>query len=125
MRTVNSWSHNLPSLVKGRTRCVLYIHPADAETQRIRSGDRVKLVSRVGEVEVPVELTEAVMPGVISLPHGYGHCVPGIQLPVAALHAGASFNDLTDPAEIDPISGTAVFSGVSVRLERCERDRGS
>ena len=69
-----------------------------------------------------MELTDAVMPGVVSLPHGYGHCVPGIQLPVAALHAGVSMNDLTDPAEIDPLSGTAVLSGIPVRVERCERD---
>ena len=122
MRTVNSWSHNLPSLVKGRVRCVLYIHPTDAEARQIHNGDRVKLTSRVGAVEVPAELTDAVMPGVVSLPHGYGHGVPGIQLKVAAEHAGASMNDLTDPAEIDPLSGTAVLSGVPVRVERCEKE---
>ncbi len=122
MRTVNSWSHNLPSLVKGRVRCVLYIHPTDAEARQIHNGDRVKLTSRVGAVEVPVELTDAVMPGVVSLPHGYGHGVPGIQLKVAAEHAGTSMNDLTDPAEIDPLSGTAVLSGVPVAVERCEKE---
>jgi anaerobic selenocysteine-containing dehydrogenase len=119
MRTVNSWSHNLPSLVKGRMRCVLEIHPADAEAQGIQTGDRVRLTSRVGSVEVAAELTDAVMPGVVSLPHGYGHSAPGIQLAVAAQHAGVSVNDLTDPAEIEPLSGTAVLSGVPVRVERC------
>ena len=119
MRTVNSWSHNLPSLVKGRMRCVLQIHPSDAEAHCIRSGDRVRVTSRVGVVEVPAELTDAVMQGVVSLPHGYGHRAPGIRLKVAAEHAGASINDLTDPDEIDPLSGTAVLSGVPVRVERC------
>lgn len=119
MRSVNSWSHNLPSLVKGRMRCVLHIHPADAEVHRIQPGDRVRVRSRVGAVEVPVELTDAMMRGVVSLPHGYGHGAPGIQLRVAAEHAGASINDLTDPAEVDPLSGTAVLSGIPVRVERC------
>jgi anaerobic selenocysteine-containing dehydrogenase len=122
MRTVNSWSHNLPSLVKGRMRCVLLIHPTDANAHRIRSGDRVRVCSRVGSVEVPAEVTDAVMSGVVSLPHGYGHGVSGIRLEVAAKHAGASINDLTDPAEIDPLSGTAILSGVPVRVERCEGD---
>jgi len=122
MRSVNSWCHNLPSLVKGRMRCVLHIHPADAELQQIRTGDRVRVVSRVGAVEVPAELTDAMMRGVVSLPHGYGHGAPGIQLKVAAKHAGVSINDLTDPAEIDPLSGTAVLSGIPVRVERCEED---
>ncbi len=119
MRTVNSWSHNLPSLVKGRMRCVLQIHPSDAEAHCIRSGDRVRVTSRVGAVEIPAEVTDAVMRGVVSLPHGYGHRAPGIRLKVAAEHAGASINDLTDPDEIDPLSGTAVLSGVPVRVERC------
>jgi anaerobic selenocysteine-containing dehydrogenase len=119
MRSVNSWSHNLPSLVTGRMRCVLHIHPTDAEAHRIRSGDRVRVTSRVGAVEVPAEVTDDVMRGVVSLPHGYGHGAPGIRLKVAAEHAGASINDLTDPAELDPLSGTAVLSGVPVRVERC------
>ena len=80
MRTVNSWSHNLPSLVKGRMRCVLYIHPTDAEGHQIRNGDRVKVTSRVGAVEVPAKVTDAIMQGVVSLPHGYGHRGDGIAL---------------------------------------------
>jgi anaerobic selenocysteine-containing dehydrogenase len=119
MRSVNSWSHNLPSLVTGRPRCVLEIHPEDARALGIQSGERVRVKSRVGAVEVPVELTDAVMRGVVSLPHGYGHGVPGTRLKVAAKHAGASMNELTDPAEIDSLSGTAVLSGIPVQLERC------
>jgi anaerobic selenocysteine-containing dehydrogenase len=120
-RTVNSWSHNLPSLVTGPMRCVLYIHPADAEARGIGSGDWVRVSSRVGAVEVPVRITDSVMPGVVVLPHGYGHHGDGIRLSVAAEHAGASFNDLTDPAEIDPLSGNSVLNGVPVRVEPCPR----
>ncbi len=120
MRTVNSWSHNLPSLVSGRPRCVLLLHPADAAARGIAGGDRVRITSRVGAVESPVEITDAVMPGVVSLPHGYGHQGEGIRLGVAARHAGVSINDLTDPAAIDPLSGNAVLNGVPVRVERCE-----
>jgi anaerobic selenocysteine-containing dehydrogenase len=116
-RTVNSWSHNLPTLVKGPDRCVLQIHPGDAAARGIESGDRVTVTSRVGAVDVPARVTDAIMPGVVSLPHGYGHRGDGIALGVAAEHAGASINDLTDPAEIDPLSGNAVLSGVSVRVE--------
>lgn len=119
MRTVNSWSHNLPSLVRGRMRCVLYIHPADADIRGVEPGDRVRVTSRVGAVEVAVEITDSVMPGVVVLPHGYGHRGDGIELKIAAEHAGASMNDLTDPAEIDPLSGNAVLNGVPVRVERC------
>jgi anaerobic selenocysteine-containing dehydrogenase len=117
-RTVNSWSHNLPSLVTGPTRCVLYIHPADAEARGIGSSDRVRVTSRVGAIEVPVRLTDGVMPGVVVLPHGYGHRGDGIQMQVAAAHAGVSMNDLTDPAEIDPLSGNAVLNGVPVCVQR-------
>ena len=119
LRTVNSWAHNLPSLVAGRTRCLLYMHPADAAARRIASGDRLRVTSRVGAVEVAVELTADVMPGVVCLPHGYGHKGDGLRLTVAAQHAGVSMNDLTDPAAIDPLSGNAVLSGTPVRLERC------
>jgi len=120
-RTVNSWSHNLPSLVEGPLRCVLYVHPADAAARGIKAGDWVRVTSRVGAVEVPVEVSDRVMRGVVVLPHGYGHSVKGIRLQVAAQHAGASINDLTDPGEIDPLSGTAVLNGVPVNVERCSQ----
>ena len=122
VRTVNSWSHNLPSLVSGPERCVLHVNPADAAPRRIEDGSRVVVTSRVGAVEVPVRLTISMMPGVVSLPHGYGHRAEGSQMRVAAEHAGASINDLTDPAEIDPLSGNAVLSGVPVRLARAGED---
>ena len=120
-RTVNSWSHNLPSLVTGPQRCELGMHPADAAARGISPGDWVRVTSRVGAVEVPVRLTDRVMPGVVVLPHGYGHRGEGIRLAVAAEHAGASINDLTDPAEIDPLSGNSVLNGVPVHVEPCPR----
>jgi anaerobic selenocysteine-containing dehydrogenase len=118
-RTVNSWSHNLPSLVRGRQRCVLHLHPDDARLRHVADGDRVRVTSRVGAVELPVELTDDVMPGVVCLPHGYGHHRDGMGLRVAEQHAGVSANDLTDPAEIDPLSGNAVLNGVPVDVEPC------
>jgi anaerobic selenocysteine-containing dehydrogenase len=120
-RTVNSWSHNLPHLMSGPDRCVLHMHPADAESRAIGPDDWVRISSRVGAVEVPVRLTDSVAAGVVALPHGYGHRGEGIQLRVAAQHAGASINDLTDPATIDPLSGNAVLSGIPVSVERCAR----
>jgi anaerobic selenocysteine-containing dehydrogenase len=97
------------------------MHPADAESHAIGPNDWVRISSRVGAVEVPVRLTDSVVVGVVALPHGYGHRGEGIQLRVAAQHAGASINDLTDPATIDPLSGNAVLSGIPVSVERCAR----
>ncbi len=118
-RTVNSWSHNLPSLVTGPSRCALYMHPADAAGRGVMPEDWVRVSSRVGTVEVPVHLTDTVMRGVVALPHGYGHGGNGVRLAVAGQHAGASINDLTDPAEIEPLSGNSVLSGVPVQVEPC------
>ncbi|MCP4004584.1 MAG: molybdopterin-dependent oxidoreductase [bacterium] len=115
-RSVNSWSHNLPSLVKGRMRCVLYIHPADAQERGIANGSDVSVSSRIGRIEVPAEITEAVMPGVVSLPHGYGHGREGTAMKIAADHPGASMNDLTDPERVDALSGNAVLSGIPVSV---------
>jgi len=123
-RSVNSWSHNLPSLVSGRDRCLLEIHPDDAAARGIEDGAPVRVKSRVGSVQVPAHVSDALMPGVVSLPHGYGHRGEGIALGVAAERAGASANDLTDPAEIDPLSGNAVLNGVPVSVEPADPSRG-
>ncbi len=119
-RTLNSWSHNLPRLVTGPKRCILHMHPHDAAARGIADGASVSVTSRVGRIEVPVRLGEDIMPGVVSLPHGYGHTGEGLGLSVAVRHAGASLNDLTDPGEIDPLSGNAVLSGVPVSVEQSE-----
>jgi anaerobic selenocysteine-containing dehydrogenase len=116
LRSNNSWMHNLPKLVSGKPACTLLMHPEDASSLALRPGDRVRVRSRVGEIEVPLELSEEIMPGVVSLPHGFGHDREGTQMKVAREHAGVSINDLTDPAEIDELSGVAAFSGVSVEV---------
>ncbi|MBJ6761584.1 molybdopterin oxidoreductase family protein [Myxococcaceae bacterium JPH2] len=116
LRDNNSWLHNTPGLVKGKPRCTLMVHPEDASRLGLVEGAEALVTSRVGRVTVPVEVTDDVMPGVVSLPHGYGHQRPGIRLTVAAQHAGASINDLTDDLALDAVSGNAAFSGTPVRV---------
>ncbi len=114
----NSWLHNAKTLAKGRDRCVLLLHPEDAALRGVCDGEVVRLRSAVGAVQVPVRLSSEVMPGVVSLPHGFGHGHDGTSLSVANLRPGASINDLTDPSALDSLTGNAVFSGVQVALER-------
>jgi anaerobic selenocysteine-containing dehydrogenase len=118
---VNSWCHNLPTLMRGRRGCFLWVHPSDTDALGIADGAPVRLSSRVGSIEVTVQTTDTVMPGVVCLPHGHGHGQAGTRLKLAAEHAGVSMNDLTDPAEIDPLSGNAVLSGVPVAIEPLAR----
>ena len=117
LRSNNSWMHNSERLVKGRPRCTLLMNPRDASERNIVSGEEVQVSSRVGVLEIPVEISDEIMPGVISIPHGWGHDRSGIQMAVAEQHAGASINDLTDDQSIDVLCGTAAFNGtwVSVR----------
>ncbi|WP_257456325.1 molybdopterin oxidoreductase family protein [Archangium lipolyticum] len=123
LRDNNSWLHNVPRLVKGKPRCTLMVHPEDARRLGLSEGEEAVITSRVGEVQAPVNVTEEVMPGVVSLPHGYGHGREGVRLQVAGAHAGVSINDLTDDRALDAISGNAAFSGVqvSVRPARAAR----
>jgi anaerobic selenocysteine-containing dehydrogenase len=116
MRSHNSWLHNSPRLAKGPARCVLFIHPEDARARGLTDGGQVVVRSQSGSVEVPLRITDEVMPGVVSLPHGWGHGRPGTRLGVASKHAGASINDLTDDARIDPLSGNAAFTDVHVMV---------
>jgi anaerobic selenocysteine-containing dehydrogenase len=94
------------------------MHPNDARDRDLQTGDRVQVTSRVGTIEVTLELTDDVMPGVVSLPHGWGHDRPGIRLPVAGAHAGVSANDLTDEQFIDQLSGNAALNGLAVTVTR-------
>ncbi|MEZ0075114.1 molybdopterin oxidoreductase family protein [Planotetraspora sp. GP83] len=112
LRSNNSWLHNVPTLVGGSNQCTLQINPQDVT--RLGLGDRALVRSAVGELVVPLEPTETIMPGVVSLPHGWGHVATGQQ--VAARHAGANANTLTDESVIDVLSGNAVFNGVPVTL---------
>jgi anaerobic selenocysteine-containing dehydrogenase len=115
LRSNNSWMHNLEVLVKGPPRCTLRVHPDDA--RRLGLGDRARVRSRVGQVEIPVEVTDDIAPGVVSIPHGWGHDPDSSTLQIAARHAGVSVNLLTDEQELDPLSGNAVLCGVPVVVE--------
>jgi anaerobic selenocysteine-containing dehydrogenase len=117
VRSNNSWMHNSQRLVKGKPRCTLLMHPDDASARGISDGATVRLRSRVGEVAVAAEVSDAVMPGVVSLPHGWGHDRDGIRLAVASRHAGASINDVIDDQRIDALTGTAVLNGTPVEVE--------
>ncbi|MEV0898235.1 molybdopterin oxidoreductase family protein [Actinoplanes sp. NPDC049802] len=117
LRSNNSWMHNVPALVKGRDRCTLQIHPADAERLAVADGDAVQVTSRAGGLVVRAEITDRVMPGVVSLPHGWGHDLPGTRMAVAAEHPGVNSNLLTDELVIDPLSGNSVLNGIPVEIK--------
>ena len=116
LRSNNSWMHNLPLLVNGPPRCTAWLHPDDAARFGLADGEPVRVSSRAGALEVPVEITEDVMPGVVSIPHGWGHTARGAQLQVAADHAGVNSNILADETLLDPVSGNAVLNGIPVEL---------
>ena len=116
LRSNNSWMHNVKVLVKGKPRCTLQVHPDDAGSLGLVDGGAARVTSRVGSVQAPVEVTESIRPGVVSLPHGWGHDLPGAQLRVAAEHAGVNSNTLSDDAAIDPLSGTSVLNGIPVTV---------
>ena len=114
LRSNNSWMHNVEVLVKGKDRCTLQVHPDDAARLGLETGGGALVASRVGHVTATVEVTDEVMPGVVSLPHGWGHGQPGTRMGVAAAHAGVNSNLLTDELAIDPLSGNAVLNGIPV-----------
>jgi anaerobic selenocysteine-containing dehydrogenase len=122
LRSNNSWMHNSPRLTKGRSRFTVQIHPDDAAARGVGDGDVVRVVSSVGAIDVPVEVTDRLMRGVVSVPHGFGHDRGGAAGPTGWRHAaglgGASVNDITDASRIDPLSGNAAVQAVPVRLER-------
>lgn len=117
VRSNNSWMHNSERLVRGKNRCTLMMHPDDAQARGLADGQAVCVTSRVGQVEIPIEITDSIMPGVVSIPHGWGHKRHGVQLSVAREYAGVSLNDLTDDKRLDVLTGNAAFSGVPVRVE--------
>lgn len=117
LRSNNSWMHNSQRLVKGKPQCTILMHPTDAAQRQLKPGQTVLVRSRVGTVSVPIEISEEMMPGVVSIPHGWGHNRKGIQLEVAQQNAGESINDVTDDLSIDALCGTAAFSGTWVAVE--------
>ena len=116
LRSNNSWMHNLPALVKGKESCTLHIHPDDAERLGLDDGGQVVVRSAAGSLEAPVELTEDIMPGVVSIPHGWGHGVDGVRMGVASAHAGVNSNVLADESLVEPLSGNAILNGIPVEL---------
>jgi anaerobic selenocysteine-containing dehydrogenase len=117
LRSNNSWMHNIGTLVKGRTPCTLQVNPADAARIGLRDGHAARVSSRTGALVAPVELTDAVAPGVVSLPHGWGHDLPGVAMAVAQAHAGVNSNLLADDERYDEPSGNAVLNGIPVQVE--------
>ncbi len=116
LRSNNSWMHNIEVLVKGKPRCALQVHPDDAASLGLVDGGYATVTSRVGRVEAAVEVTDSIRPGVVSLPHGWGHGVEGTRLRVAAERAGVNSNILTDDEAMDPMSSTSVLNGIPVTV---------
>ena len=117
VRSNNSWLHNSYRLVKGKSRCTLMLHPETAAQHGIEDGQDVRVTSRVGSVVIAAEVTDELMPGVVSIPHGFGHGRKGVKQKIAQEYAGVSVNDLTDDTLIDQLSGNAAVNGVPVQLK--------
>jgi len=117
-RTNNSWLHNSHRMVKGKERCLALIHPQDAETRQLLDGDTARVSSRVGSISIPVAISDEMKPGVISIPHGWGHQAAGIKLGIAQQHAGVNTNILTDDEFLDSLSGNAVLNGIPVSVAK-------
>ena len=118
VRSNNSWMHNSRRLVKGKSRCDVMIHPEDAARFGISEGELVCVKGDAGAIELPAKLSEDIMPGVISVPHGWGHAREGVKLSVASAHAGESVNDVIDDRLFDPFTGMAILNGVPVQVSR-------
>lgn len=117
VRSNNSWMHNSQRLVKGKDRCTLMLHPKDASRLGLQTGDSAEVNSSAGKIVLPVEITEDIMPGVVSIPHGWGHDREGSGQSIASSHAGASINDVISDAQIDDLVGTSVLNGQSVNVK--------
>jgi anaerobic selenocysteine-containing dehydrogenase len=116
LRSNNSWMHNVNVLVKGKARCTLHVHPDDATRLGVTDGALARVASRVGSVDIPVEVTDGIMSGVVSIPHGWGHSLPGMRMAVAGAHAGVNSNVLCDEELVDALSGNAVLNGIPVTV---------
>jgi len=117
LRSNNSWLHNAERLVKGKPRCTLLIHPADAADRGMEQGQTVRVRSVTGSIEIACEISDEIMRGVVSIPHGWGHNRKGSQLTIAEQHPGQSINDLTNNRSVDALCGTAAFNGTPVTVE--------
>jgi anaerobic selenocysteine-containing dehydrogenase len=118
LRSNNSWMHNVDHLVSGKPRCTLQIHPKDAERLGLRDSSPARVSSRVGSIVIPVEISEDISPGVVSIPHGWGHDEPGTGQRIAGLHAGVNSNRLADDVPLDAPSGNSVLCGIPVTISK-------
>ncbi len=116
LRSNNSWMHNVPVLVKGKDRCTLLIHPHDAARTGVQDGALARVSSEAGAIDVPVEVSDEMMPGVVSLPHGWGHTKDGTRLAVARDHPGVNNNLLAPGKLVDERSGNAIVNGIPVEV---------
>lgn len=116
LRSNNSWMHNNSRLTKGKPRHQLFAHPDDLAARGIADGSVVSVTSAAGSVTIDVLATDRMMPGVVSMPHGFGHQRPGVELSVASTVLGPSMNDITDPQEVDAVSANAILNGVPVTV---------
>lgn len=122
LRSMNSWLNNSPRLIKGPDRCTLAMHPRDAASLGLDESRRVEITSRVGSIRAVVEVSDDMMPGVVSMPYGWGHNREGAKLSVAGRHTGASMNDVTDERLYDAVSGTSVLDGIPVTIRAFRAD---
>ena len=116
LRSNNSWLHNVPAMVKGADRCTALLHPDDARARGLSDGQRVEVRSSVGRVELAVEISDEIRAGVVSIPHGWGHDVPGTGWTTASSHPGVNVNELTDATLVDALSGNAAVNATYVRV---------
>jgi len=123
LRSNTSWMHNSQRLVRGKPQCTILMHPADAAQRHLEPGQEVSVGSGAVKEIVPIEISEEMMPGVVSIPHGWGHDRPGIQIGVAQEHGGGSINDVTDDLTIDALCGTAAFNGTWVEVEGAAKSK--
>ena len=112
--------HNVQALVKGKDRCTLQMHSTDAYWHGLGDGDLVVVSSEAGKIEVPLEIIDDVRPGIVSMPHGWGHDDPHSRLSVARAHAGSNTNILSPGVLVDAISGNAVLNGIAVAVRKAE-----
>lgn len=117
LRSNNSWQHNVRTLMKGKDRCLLQVHPIDAAANSIEAGGRARVTSSTGTIVATVEVTDAVMPGVVSLPHGWGHGVSGTRMHIANERPGVNVNILGSTTHLDPLSGNPQLNGIAITLE--------
>jgi anaerobic selenocysteine-containing dehydrogenase len=115
-RSKNSWMHNLHLLVKGKERCSLLMHPQDAQACGLKDGDRAHVRTHIGSIEVPVQVSDEMMVGVVSLPHGWGHNLEGTRQRIAIKHPGVNANAIIDELDLDEPSASTVLNGVKVQV---------